>query len=632
MMSKVNILLALNKEIKSYKKEVYLQIYLSDTLLMAEDTKTRCINIPVSTSESFLIPLETIERKINLDKLIDRLSSFAHRVAEGIKLPDAIKGLQNTALSGFSENEIFFWKQNLKLLAHLIKHKRNSIWPFILKNAYRPAFLRLDKVDYVVGNPPWLSYRYIKEDAYKSRVKELTFELGLLEKNDVKLFTQMDTSTVFFRYCEREFLKPDGIIAFVMPKTTMLPSKQHIPFQKIGISEIHDFSGVSPLFNVRSVVLIHKRGKSLTSDIPITYYEGNLPFKNVELKEAKKHFQTEKETYTFLDNQVNSPYYYQRYLQGATLVPRCFWFVQPTKGTAENEDVPFLETSEEAKSEAKRPWILTQQGRVENEFLFETVLAKGLLPFAILRRELIFLPLRGRDSKAELVSASELLREGKEYAAHWVQEVERIWNERRSSEERTIYERLDYNKLLTIQNIRAKTIVLYNTSGTNLAAALLAPVSELHFRKVNGFVVDAKTYYYYPKGIKEGDYLCSMLNSYVVNERIKAYQPQGLYGPRDIHRRPFEVCPIPPFDENDPQHIRLSDLGKECRELLTNIVLKMDGTTGRIRTETRRIISRQLNEIDNIVKSILQKHGQDKPIAVLRKKKEITPTLFDFSE
>jgi hypothetical protein len=44
------------------------------------------------------------------------------------------------------------------------------------------------------------------------------------------------------------------------------------------------------------------------------------------------------------------------------------------------------------------------------------------------------------------------------------------------------------------------------------------------------------------------------------------------------------------------------------------------------------MIIRQLTEIDRIVQSILQKHGQGKPIGVLRKKKEISPGLFDFSE
>jgi hypothetical protein len=37
----------------------------------------------------------------------------------------------------------------------------------------------------------------MKDKEYKKRVGELTFELSILNKEDVKLFTHMDTSTVF---------------------------------------------------------------------------------------------------------------------------------------------------------------------------------------------------------------------------------------------------------------------------------------------------------------------------------------------------------------------------------------------------------------------------------------------------
>src|SRR2546427_484012 len=43
-------------------------------------------------------------------------------------------------------------------LADLIRSKENSIWAFIVRNGYRPAMLR-SRFDFIVGNPPWLSYR-----------------------------------------------------------------------------------------------------------------------------------------------------------------------------------------------------------------------------------------------------------------------------------------------------------------------------------------------------------------------------------------------------------------------------------------------------------------------------------------
>lgn len=625
MMSKVNVLLALSKEIKTYKKPMYLQVYLADTLLVTNAPGKDYLTISVSKSEQFAIPLDTIERTEDLNRFIDKFTSFADTAVNG-NTENAFSGLLKTIPFTLSDGEGFYWKQNFKLMTKLIKNKRDTIWSFILKNAYRPAFLRLKKVDFIVGNPPWLSYRYIKDPAYKERIKDLTFGLGLLQKTDVKLFTQMDTSTVFFRYCEQEFLTPAGQIAFVMPKTTILPAKQHALFQEMGMSEIYDLSGVSPLFNVRAAVLFHDRNKSLTANIPITFFSGVLPVKNVEWKDAKKYISKETDTHSFLDTETKCPYYHQKFFQGATIVPRCFWFVQPMKGSVYNEEAPFLETSEEANAEAKKPWVLVQRGQVEKEFLFETVLAKGLLPFAIVRRELIFLPAKTDGHGTLLMNTEQLLSEGKEHAAQWMIEVERIWEKKRASEGRSIYQWLDYNNKLAHQNLNKKHIVLYNTSGKNLAAALHTTADDLHGFKINGFAADAKTYYYYAKSQHEGDYLCAVLNSNVVNDLIKDYQPQGLYGERDIHRRPFEVCPIPPFNEENEDHMILTELGMECRKEMAKLTIHIEGKVGRARLEVRRILAPQIAKINAVVEDFFKGKGLHSPKA--SKKKKAHP-LFD---
>jgi hypothetical protein len=45
-----------------------------------------------------------------------------------------------------------------------------------------------------------------------------------------------------------------------------------------------------------------------------------------------------------------------------------------------------------------------------------------------------------------------------------------------------------------------------------------------------------------------------VLNSSVVNKAIKPYQTEGVFhAKRDIHKRPFEVCPIPLCDISNQQ-------------------------------------------------------------------------------
>jgi len=71
----------------------------------------------------------------------------------------------------------------------------------MLKNTARPLLLSAQKFDVIAGNPPWLSYRFIKDRTYQAEVKSLILRYGLLESSDVKLFTQMDLSTLFMVHC-----------------------------------------------------------------------------------------------------------------------------------------------------------------------------------------------------------------------------------------------------------------------------------------------------------------------------------------------------------------------------------------------------------------------------------------------
>lgn len=105
MMTKANMLLALSEEIKKYNKGIYLQVYLADTLLVSEDVKKNCISIPVSSTEEFYIPIDTINRKINLDKLIDTVSDYAHLAANELKTSEAFKGLEAKLFADFDTRE-----------------------------------------------------------------------------------------------------------------------------------------------------------------------------------------------------------------------------------------------------------------------------------------------------------------------------------------------------------------------------------------------------------------------------------------------------------------------------------------------------------------------------------------------
>ena len=608
LMSKANLLLALHRELPSYSGDITLQVYMADTLMAEEDKSKGVLTIPVSSKEEFHIPLATVARG-ELDELIDFLSDFAHRGSKDEDSAEKATKAVNERLSKLTtDKEAFWWMHNFKLLLRLDKQRRNTIWAYILKNAYRPEFLRREKVDYIAGNPPWLGYAFIKDKSYQKRIKELVFGYGLLTKDDVKLFTRMDVWSVFFVHCEAEFLRAGGKIGFVLPKSAMLPAKQHIRFQERGFAELHDFSGVKPLFKIRSCLAL-RQGKGKVSGIPLTEWSGELPRKNMRLQDAEKILRSETTKFDLVfAPEIPSPYF-DHFFQGATLVPRVLCFVRPVSGASLNRQAPFVRTSNEITEDAKKPWTMKVEGQVESKYLFGTMLAGNLMPFAVRDFSLVALPLiLLKDDRPQMIEAAEALSQGDKNAYDWFSETERIWNKNRKDPDMSIAARLDYQKTLTNQKVRAPFCVIYNQSGTNIAASL---VTKSEFDKIGelpirGYVIDSKTYYYYPKTEDEGHYLVGILNTPFVNEAIKPLQPQGLMGERDIHRRPFEACNIPVFDPANKLHQSIAEISAAARAVLLPLAPKVPGGVAQARKFARQRVAGKIAQLDGLTRELLK--------------------------
>ena len=606
LMAKANMLLALRRELPGFAGDVNLRVYMADTLMAEEDKSRGLLTIPVG-QEAFHIPLATVARG-ELDELIDFLSDFAHRGTKDEEAAEKATKAVKARIAGLtSDREPFWWLHNFKLLMKLDKQRRNTIWAYILKNAYRPEFLRQEKVDYVAGNPPWLSYRYMKDEGYKARVKSLTFEHGLLERDEVKLFTQMDTSTLFVAHCEREFLKPGGSLGMVLPKTVVLPAKQHLAFQRKGFSEVHDFTGVEPLFNVRTCMVVRHTPYG-ASNVPRFSYCGKMPRRNLSLADARPILKCNNDTVSF--DGVSGEYspYYDRFLNGATLWPRCLVFVEPVKGAQLNLKTPFLKTADDTYEESKKEWKLRVEGLVEREFLFGTVLAKDLIPFVLRKLSLIVLPLiETSHGDLKMIDSATALGEQFQHAHDWFMQAETIWRKGRKDAGYEFSDWLNYQNKLTAQSLSEPFIVLTNKSGTNLCAAMLSPpeTKKIGRLSIKGFVAENVTYRYYAESEDEANYLVGILNTPFVNEAIKPLQPQGLMGERDIHRRPFEACDIPLFDPRNKLHLQIAKISADARAELIPIVPKMQMPVAPARAAARELVAGKLNRLNELAAKLL---------------------------
>jgi hypothetical protein len=620
IISKVNYVLALSPDLASYKKTVVLPIYMANSLEGTSPTGKQLLAISAGNKEYFNIPVSMAEEPALLDKIVDEMGKY-------------LIGEQENAQEGFAtflNNQGYpalkpYWRSNLKLMRKLDKQGRDTIWAFILKNYCRPAYLRRNPFDIVAGNPPWLSYRYITEPEYQAQVKRLTFSYSLLGKGEGKLFTQIELSTLFFVFSIDTYLKKGGILAFVMPRSVLTGSKQHKHFQEFlqglqlpptQLEKVIDVEDVKPLFNVPACVLIARKwGKAGNApQVVINLFKGSLNSKNAKWSVAKDSLMinTKKMPVGEIFPPASNPSPYLKQIKaGASIYPRCFWFVQPISSPfGISQAKPMLETHSEVSKNAKKPWQdFTLKGEVEVQYIYTTMLGRQLLPFGHTDLSMIVLPLDDKPVGLNIVNKEVALGKGHSGLNKWLNEVESLWNKhKKSSNKSTIYQWLDYVGKLTSQHPNGYYTVLYGGAGTNLASCVVNPNSknDLEIAGINtsGFVADIDTFLFQTKNENEAYYLCAFLNAPIIDEIIKPHQTRGQWGERHIYRRPFEVAPIPKFDANNENHIKLAEISKGCHQKVSD--LKPEGKNiGNLRGKVRKVLVNELAEIDTLVKSIL---------------------------
>lgn len=517
-------------------------------------------------------------------------------------------------------------------LAELIREKKNSIWSFIIRNSYRPTMLR-EQFDFIIGNPPWLSYRYISDPDYQNEIKKRAVTKYKIAPKSQKLFTQMELATVFLAHSMATFAKKDGHLAFVMPRSVLsadqhrnLITRKYSPEARFQLTGYWDMWGVAPLFNVPCCVLFAKRYPlpgSSKEVLPVVEWAGNLSARDVNWEAAKGRLTHEekKGRVIYLGSRAalstapgatapsNPSDYAKVFKQGATILPRNFYFVRVTDfdGVPDPTRQYWAETDPEQAVEAKPPYDdVDMKGMVEGRFLFTTALSRHVLPFVHFPPATIVLPVTSNDGELSVIKADELIETGYREFGTWMQTTEELWNTKRGDKagKQTIYERLDYQGELTNQSLKHRHLVLYNAAGTNVSATYF----DRHDYPT--FVVEHKLYWAAFSNVHEAHYVVALLNSDTANQAIKPFQSTGLMGERDIEKKLLEL-PFPIFDQDNKTHRRLSELGVKAREAATKALKSgtFPATTllARQRGFIRTHVESKLKEIDDLVTELLNK-------------------------
>jgi methylase of polypeptide subunit release factors len=634
--AKTTMLLALGKGIKKLKRPIHINIILSNTLLSPEGVKDLFggsfkMNID---REDFRLNSQVLEDMMLFDEGVDICEDLAEQSLHKKKVSVATleNSLKNQYKRGGINQQIIesFYKiyEGLKS----VKEKgRDSIWKFILQNLYKPYFFG-NKFDYVIGNPPWFTYNSVKNEEYQNTLNELA-ERYHVKPDKVANFPHLEIAAIFLAHCTNYFLKETGKLAFVLPRSFF--SADHHDNTRSGaakgfkLTAIWDLKDVSPLFRIPSSVLFAERTKGKrelpAEGLPGLSLSANLPVHNCNLKVAASKLTELPVTWfyvkqgkatAFSTNETKSTKrvnpYKKLFKQGATIVPRSFYFVELTQDVPDFDDrILYIKTADAIKPDAKMPWkeLGDFHTKIESKFLFRTAIGKSILPYTLFKPDLVILPVtveinENKNKILKLREASDLQRDGYLNASRWFANAENVWNVHKTekSKEMSSYGRLDFQRGLTDQNLNIPYMVLYNGRGTDACAAVVIR-KELDLE----ILIDHAIYWIGFNNLNEAYYVCSILNSAAPNEMMKDFQSSGLFGARNVHKKILDVI-FPKFNEMSKVHQQLSQLSEQAHEKVKAYLManppKQELSAiflGRLRTEIKKYLKDEMEKIDELV-------------------------------
>lgn len=585
-------------------------VYLGDSLLWQHDpTLFSRGGVTVSTTDGAELfarelhfPARVLADVGRFDQLVSVLAERASARSPGSGVPDLSVTFSQFAVHPDDQVEL---AATFRALCELHDEGRDRIWGYYARNLARPYWLTLEdnRVDVLLGNPPWLAYRFMP-DELQAQFGERSRERGLWAGAQVA--THQDLSGYFVARTIELFLRAGGRFAFVMP-AAVLDRKQHAGFRagdfagatttaRVSFEQPWDLADVEPTpFPVPCAVVFGRHTPEVTTPLAgekLTW-SGRLPDKDVRWTEAAPRLSQAIQVAVTLGERS---LYDERFSNGATIYPRVLTFVEsapagPLGVGAGRRAVRSARTSLE-----KPPWkdVDSLTGAVEAGFVYRLHLGRTIAPFRPLAPAEAVVPY----ATGRLLEADDPELDRYPGLAAWWRRAAALWERHRGERvTMTLAEQLDYQRKLTKQFPVAPHRVVFAKSGMTLAAARLSDPQVL---------VENTLYWAAAATAQEAHYLAAVLNSDSTLRRVAALQSRGQFGRRDFNKALFAL-PIPLFDPGEAVHVQIAEAGQRAEEVAVAVALPANAGFQRLRGLMRDALSADgvASELDRRVERLL---------------------------
>ena len=359
-------------------------------------------------------------------------------------------------------------EQTVATMEALHAEGRDHIWGYYTRNMVRPTMLSESKVDAIVGNPPWLTYNKTQAIVRSELERQSKSFYGIWTGG--RYATHQDVAGLFFTRCVDLYLEVGGSIGMVMPQSA-LQTGQYREWRTgawnrvaadLAWREPWDLERIEPntFFPVPSCVVFAERLEEQSGESRRT--PRGLPASASQwLGPEGGPYQRENVALRDTSGGYASPYG-ERARQGATIVPRCLFFVEEEESDAGiAADVVRVRARRGAQD--KEPWRSLDLAKIDNrpierEYVWDVHLGETVAPYVLLDPLRAVLPMTPdapmieRDEHGIHGVARDTLK--RNVARRW-REINKIWDENKaSSNQLNLVSRLDYVKGLSAQRER----------------------------------------------------------------------------------------------------------------------------------------------------------------------------------
>jgi len=581
MAARTNYLIAI-RDLISYVDKVEIPVYMCDSIMTpsehgglfagalgkAKELKTAAAN--------FLIPTEIATKREDIAQYAEQLEFC---VLNSYSPKEFINRCQDEGLPIQTES---LHTDVYRELVKLDKANKNGIWARIIKNAFAPLFI--DKADYIAGNPPWINWESLPE-GYRNDTKRLwqRYNLFTLSGSAGRLGGGKKDICMLFVYSSLDnYLKDGGRLGFVINQTVFKTKGAGDGFRQLrfetndetvvikpvvvhDLSEMQVFEGAT---NRTAVFVCKKQNKDFKYPVLYVSWSGPSRINQDEVLESVLKITS-------------------RYKLGALPVesqePNSPWLTAPKKSLAGIQKIVGA-----SKYQAYAGcctwlngvyWVRILKTLPDGNLLIENLNDVGRIKVeqvqATIEPDLVYPLIRGRDVSLWHVEPSIhlILTQDPEKRAGIPEKEMKLKYPKTFAYlrkfEKELRQRSGYRKYFkptdpfySIYNVGSYTMekwkVVWPWIATKTRCAVAGEVQS------HSVIPEHNTSFTAFTDEKEAHYFCALFGCSISDLVICSFNAGGGGGLASPHV--LDYVAIPKFRENNPTHIRLSELSMCCHQ------------------------------------------------------------------